>query len=267
MKTQAFRLLALGDVVGEKSTLFLRRALPRFRKEQKVDFCIANGENSARRGGIDPESAELLFSAGVDLVTTGNHVFRQRSVYDFLDGAGSLLRPCNFPDSCPGRGYTVVNLSGLRVLVINVMGTLFMDALGNPFEAVEKILAAQEGKYDFAVCDFHGEATSEKRGFGLHFDGRISVIFGTHTHVPTADLSILPRGSGYITDLGMCGPVDSVLGMKKEGAIARMMTHMPTYYEIGPGPVEAQGALFTLDPQSGRVLAVQPVRLREEDEN
>jgi len=265
MKTQVFRLLCLGDVVGERTTLFLRRNLPRFRKEKNVDFCIANGENSARRGGIDIESAEMLFSAGVDLVTTGNHVFRQREIYDFLDGAGSLLRPCNYPSSCPGKGHAILSLSGLRLLIINVMGTLFMEPLASPFETVERILSLEEGKYDLAVMDIHGEATSEKKALGFHFDGRIHVIFGTHTHVPTADLSLLPKGSAYISDLGMCGAVDSVLGMKKDLAIEKFLKHMPTRYEVGTGKIEAQGALFTIQPDTKRVLEIEAVRLGEDD--
>ena len=264
MKTQAFRMLALGDVVGEAATLFLRRSLPRFRKEKGLDLVLANGENSSRRGGIDLESTEMLFSAGVDLVTTGNHVFRQREIYDFLDGAGSLLRPCNFPAACPGRGYAILSLSGLKVLVINVQSTLFMDALANPFEAVEKILEREAGRFDLAFCDFHGEATSEKKAFGYHFDSRIHAIFGTHTHIPTADLQILPGGSGYITDLGMCGARDSVLGMEIGVATEKFVTHMPTYYRTAQGPQEAWGAIFELDPATGRCLAVEQVHLTEE---
>lgn len=257
-------MLALGDVVGQEATLFLRRELSRFRKENRVELVIANGENSARRGGIDRESAEMLYAAGVDLITTGNHVFRQYEIYDFLDGAGSLLRPCNYPAVCPGRGHTVLSLSGLRVLVINVQGTLFMEALANPFEAVEKILAAEAGKYDLAVCDFHGEATSEKKCFGYHFDSRIHAVFGTHTHVPTADLTILPGGSGYITDLGMCGAVNSVLGMERDAAIRKTMTHMPTRYQVATGPQEAWGALFDLDPDTGKCLSVEQVHWIDE---
>lgn len=256
-------MLALGDVVGQEATLFLRRTLPRFRKENRVDLVIANGENSARRGGIDRESAEMLYASGVDLITTGNHVFRQYEIYDFLDGAGSLLRPCNYPASCPGRGYTILSLSGLRVLVINVQGTLFMESLANPFETVEKILAAEEGKYDLAFCDFHGEATSEKKCFGYHFDSRIHAVFGTHTHVPTADLAILPKGSGYISDLGMCGAVHSVLGMDPEVAIRKTMTHMPTRYQVAGGAQEAWGALFEMDPDTGRCLSTEQVHLTE----
>jgi metallophosphoesterase (TIGR00282 family) len=263
MKTQVFRLLALGDVVGEESTRFLQVKLPRFRQEHRLDLVIANGENSSPRGGIDPLSAQTLFSAGVDIITTGNHVFRQRDIYDFLDGAASLLRPCNYPDSCPGRGYGVYRFLGWRVLVINVQGTLFMESLASPFETVEKILSREEGKYDFALCDFHGEATSEKAAFAHLFDSRISAVFGTHTHVPTADARVLPGGTGFITDLGMCGGVDSVLGMKKEIAIEKFLSHMPTRYQVASGPVEAQGSIFSIDPETGRCLEVEPVVIRE----
>lgn len=265
MKTRAFRLLCFGDVVGEKSSLFLRRYLPLFRKEKGADLVIVNGENSALRGGIDKESAEQLFAAGVDVITTGNHVFRQRSVYNLLDGAESLLRPCNFPASCPGKGYTLVNVSGLRILVINVQGTLFMESLASPFETVEKILSREEGKYDFALCDIHAEATSEKKAFAIHFDSRISAVWGTHTHVPTADLQILPGGTGYITDLGMVGGSDSVLGMKKEIAVEKFLTHMPTYYQVSDSDTEAWGALFDIDPETGKCIGVEQIHLTEKE--
>ena len=263
MKTQAFRLLALGDVVGEAASLFLRKTLPRLRSELGADLVIVNGENAARKGGIDKESAEMLFAAGADLITTGNHVFRQREIYDFLDGAVSLLRPCNYPDACPGRGYAIVNLSGLRILAINAMGTLFTEPLDNPFQKVEKILQAEEGKYDLSVCDFHAEATSEKRSFGYHFDGRIHVIFGTHTHVPTADLQILPKGSAYITDLGMCGAKDSVLGMEICAAKEKFVTRMPTRYRVAEGKCEAWGAFFELDPEQGTCLSTRQIHITE----
>ncbi|MBR2616085.1 MAG: YmdB family metallophosphoesterase [Clostridia bacterium] len=256
-------MLALGDVVGEAAGLFLRQTLPRFRRERGVDLILANGENSAVKGGIDRASTELLFSAGVDLITTGNHVFRQREIYDLLDGAGSLLRPCNFPAACPGVGHTVLSLSGLRILVINVQGTLFMEPLASPFETVEGILKKEEGRYDLAFCDFHGETTSEKKAFAYHFDSRLNAVFGTHTHVPTADLQVLPGGTAYISDLGMCGPRDSVLGMEKDGAIRKFITHMPTWYKVASGPREAWGALFEFDPDSGKCLSLEQVHLVE----
>lgn len=257
-------MLCLGDVVGERGVDLLCRRLPSLRDEWGIQMVITNGENASRRGGIDRISVERLLSAGVDVITTGNHVFRQREIYDLLDGADSLLRPCNFPGACPGQGYTVRSFSGLRILVINVQGTLFMEPLHSPFEEVEKILKKEEGKYDLAFCDFHGEATSEKIAFAHHFDSRLHAVFGTHTHVPTADLRILPGGTGFITDLGMCGGVDSVLGMKKEVAIEKFLTHMPTPYQVADGPVEAWGALFDFDPDTGRCLAASQVRFTQE---
>ena len=264
MKTRAFRLLCFGDVVGEKSCFYLRRVLPELRKREGADLVIANGENSARRGGVDPESAEMLYAAGVDLITTGNHVFRQRSVYDLLDGADSLLRPCNYPATCPGKGYSILNLSGLKVLVINVMGTLFMESLTSPFESVERILEREAGNYDFALCDIHAEATGEKKAFATYFDSRIAAVFGTHTHIPTADLRILPGGTGYITDLGMVGGENSVLGMKNEIAVAKFTTRMPTYYEVAEGKTEAWGAIFDIDPDTGKCIATRQIHLTEE---
>ena len=258
-------MLCFGDVVGEKSTLFLRRRLPLFRKEIGADLVIVNGENSGRKGGIDIESAEQIFAAGADVITTGNHVFRQRSIYDLLDGAESLLRPCNFPATCPGKGYTVVKVSGLRILVINVQGTLFMEPLSSPFETVEKILHREEGKYDFALCDFHGEATSEKKAFATYFDSKISVVWGTHTHVPTADLGILPGGTGFITDLGMVGGKDSVLGMKKEIAVEKFLTHMPVYYQVSESETEAWGAIFDIDPDTGKCIFTKQIHLMENE--
>jgi len=251
--------------VGEQSTLFLSRVLPKLRAETKADLVIVNGENAARGNGVDPLSVKTLLLAGADLVTTGNHVFRRREIYDFLDGAGSLLRPCNYPGSCPGKGYTVLNLSGVRVLAVNLLGTLFMENVASPFETMEKILKTEAGNYDFAVCDLHAEASSEKKAFAYHFDSRVSVVFGTHTHVPTADLQILPGGTGYITDLGMCGPIRSVLGMEKDLAISRFLTHMPTPYRTATGPIEVQGALFSLSAETGKVIETKPIRFSQED--
>lgn len=266
MKTQPFRLLALGDVVGEVGVAALKQRLPFLRKELGADLVIANGENSAKQNGIGRESAGMMYHAGVDLITTGNHVFRRKEMYDFLDGAQSLLRPCNYPGVCPGRGYAVITVSGIRILIVNLLGTLFMDPLASPFETMEKILGTEKGKYDFAVCDFHAEATSEKKAFACHFDGRLAAVFGTHTHVPTADLQILSGKTGYITDLGMCGPKDSVLGMKKELAVSRFLTRMPTYYETACGAAVLQGALFEIDPTTGETLSVSQI-LEELEEN
>ena len=261
---QIFRLLCLGDVVGPAAALFLRRRLPGFRDKTGCDLVIVNGENAARHNGIDREGMELLFAGGADVITTGNHAFRQKEIREVLDGADFLLRPSNFPDHLPGRGHTVRRFGGYRVLVANVQGTLFMEPLASPFEAMEKILAAEAGKYDFAVCDIHAEATSEKIAFARTFDGRLAAVFGTHTHVPTADWQVLPGGTGYVTDLGMCGAVASVLGIKTENAVNRFIDHLPTPYAPAEGEIRATGAVFDIDPGTGKCLAVKPVTITED---
>lgn len=262
MKTQTLKILAIGDVIGEKGCFFLRKVLPRLRAEEGAELVIVNGENSARTNGIDLGSAQLLFEAGADVITTGNHVFRRREVYDYLDGAASLLRPSNFPGECPGRGSCIQTFGGYRVLIVNLLGTLFMDSLASPFETMDKILKAEAGRFDFAVVDFHAEATSEKLSFAHDFDSRVAVVFGTHTHVPTADLGILPGGTGYITDLGMCGPSDSVLGMKKEIAIARFRTHMPSRFEVASGNCLLTGAVFEVN-EEGKTVSTKFIRVDE----
>lgn len=255
--------MAIGDVIGETGTLFLRRRLPALRSEKQADLVIVNGENSARGNGISPESAEMIFASGADVITTGNHVFRQKNAYELIENSGSILRPANFPDVCPGRGYLLENFAGVRTLIMNLQGTLFMEALASPFETCERILEREKGRYDVALCDFHAEATSEKAAFARHFDSRLSAVFGTHTHVPTADLTVFPGGTGFITDLGMCGAKDSVLGMDAALAATRFLTHMPTPFRAATGPCRATGALFEIDPQSGNTLFAEFVTLEE----
>ena len=258
MKEQTFKILAIGDVVGEAGTAFLEKRLPALKAEHRPELVIVNGENACRNNGLDPAGAERIFAAGADLITTGNHVFRKKELYPVLDGEALLLRPANFPGECPGKGTVIAPFRGVRILAVNLLGTLFMESLASPFETMEKILRAEEGRYDFAVCDFHAEATSEKIAFARHFDGRVAVVFGTHTHVPTADLQIFPGGTAYITDLGMTGPADSVLGMKTESAIRRLVSKMPSYYEVADGPCVLQGALFECS-DAGKVLSTRQI--------
>ena len=261
MKTKPIRFLCLGDVVGEGACLHLQRTLPALQGKLAADFVIANGENSANSNGIHRQSAQLLFSAGVDLITTGNHVFRHREYWEELDGVPSVLRPSNYPGTCPGRGFGVFLVASRRVLVVNLLGTLFMEALASPFETMEKILRDMEGKYDFALCDFHAEATSEKGAFAHHFDGRVSAVFGTHTHVPTADLRILPGGTGFITDVGMCGAQNSVLGLDPALAVDRFLTHLPGRFTPAGGEMIVCGAVFDIDPDTGKTVYTEQVRL------
>ena len=247
------KLLALGDVVRNVSCNHISRNLWKFRRENGIDIVVANGENSADNGGIDRQSAETLLSYGVDVLTTGNHVFKSYDAKQLLDENKYVIRPANYPEALPGYGYTLFSAAGKTFLIINVMGIVQMEPLADPFTAVEKILEKNRGKYDISVLDIHAEATSEKRAMGLFFDGKINVIFGTHTHVQTADEQILPRGTGYITDLGMCGPDNSVLGIDLKCIVEKLRMHTPVKFTVSGTKITAHGAVFTLDGESGKV--------------
>ena len=252
------KILALGDVVGSGGVEYLRARLRRFKRENGIDLTVINGENSAKGNGIDPCSAEALFDAGADALTTGNHVFRINAFYDYLENERFVIRPLNFPATAPGRGAVTVDLGMTRVLIMNVMGTVGLEPLGCPFDAVEKALEENKGRYDISVLDIHAETTSEKAAIARYFDGRINVVFGTHTHVQTADARLLPKGTGFITDLGMCGPTDSILGVKSEIIIDKLRSHMPKKFEFADGEIAATGAVFTLE--GGKVTKVEAVR-------
>lgn len=259
------RLLCVGDVVGRAGRKAVLRHLPRLVADNAIDFVLVNGENAAGGFGLTESICAELIDAGADVVTTGNHVWDRRETLVFIEREPRLLRPLNFPAGTPGRGANLFTArSGARVLVINAMGRLFMDPLEDPFAAVERELAACPlgAGADVVVIDFHAEATSEKMAFGHHFDGRASVVIGTHTHVPTADHMLLPGGTAYMTDLGMCGDYDSVIGMDKEEPIRRFTT------KIGQGRLEPADGAATLsalaveiDAASGHATALAPLRL------
>ena len=254
-----FNILMLGDVVGQNALAYLEKNLWRVRGELGASFAVVNGENVAVGNGIDPASAERLFRAGADVITTGNHVFRRKEVKSYLDDEPRLLRPANYPPACYGSGAYIADADGLRVLTVNLLGTVYMDPLASPFEVADKILAENKGTYDLAVVDFHAEATAEKIALGHYLSDRVVAFAGTHTHVATADLTVLPAGCGYITDLGMCGPEGTVLGVKKELIIEHFTTKMPVRHEIGDGKTVCHGALFTVDRATRRCIAARPV--------
>ena len=254
------RILALGDVVGQVAIEYLADKLWAFRSKEKIDFCVANGENATEIRGISAADAEALLGTGVDLITLGNHAFGMKDIYSYLDAnEHSIIRPANYPTDAPGVGYTVCDVNGWRVLCINASGRIYLDPLASPFDTVDRILEREDGRYDLALLDIHAEATSEKLALGRYFDGRIQVMFGTHTHVPTADEQILPHGSGYITDLGMCGPVDGILGTDADAVIHRFRTLMPTRFSVASGDVKAQGVIFDVDESAGKVRSVKRV--------
>lgn len=254
-----FNILMLGDVVGQASLEYLEKNLWRISKEKNVSFAVVNGENVAVGNGIDCESARRLLMCGADVVTTGNHVFRRKEIKEMLDDEPRLLRPANYPTACYGSGFTIAEADGLRILVMNLLGTVFMDPLTSPFECADKILAENKGKYELAVVDFHAEATAEKIALGYYLADHVTVVAGTHTHVATADLTVLPEGCGYITDLGMCGPEGSVLGVKKECIIEKFVTRMPVRHEIGDGKIVCRGALFEIDRLSRRCISAEAI--------
>lgn len=255
-----YRILALGDVVGPEAVKYIGERLWSFRRENKINMVICNAENAAVGNGLDPQSADKLLAGGCDILTGGNHIFRKKEIRRYLEDSRNLIRPANYPFGTPGDGYTIANIDGFRVLVINVLGTIYMEPLACPFATVERILERESGRYDLAALDIHAEATSEKIALGRCFDGRIQVVFGTHTHVATADTQILPKGSGYVTDLGMSGPPDGVLGIRADIIIEKLRTKLPVKFELAEGKTEVNGVIFSLDADAKRCVGVSRVK-------
>jgi 2',3'-cyclic-nucleotide 2'-phosphodiesterase len=228
---QSVSILFVGDVVGGIGRRTLLALLPVLRERYAPQFVVVNAENAAGGIGITPKIADELFSAGVDVITLGNHTYRHREIYDYLDTQERILRPANFLRSQPGHGWCVVSHDGVRLGVVSLSGNLFMDAASPAFAQADAALQALEGQVDHVLVDMHAEATSEKVGLGWHLDGRVTAVVGTHTHVPTADARILPGGTAYITDVGMTGPRGGVIGVKRELAIQAMLTRLPIRFE------------------------------------
>lgn len=253
-------ILCIGDVCGNIGCEHLRRVLPAIKRENQVDFIIVNGENSADGNGILPHSAALLFDAGVDVITGGNHTFRRREIFDTLEENPRLLRPSNMPKTAFGKGYGIYDYGRFSVGVINLLGTTYMESMDCPFREADRILDIMQTEgVKIIIVDFHAEATSEKRALGFYLDGKVSALFGTHTHVQTADEQILPHGTGYITDVGMTGPVQSVLGVKPEIVISKFMDRMPVRFALSDGECELCGVLFTIDEKTGLCHGVKRI--------
>jgi 2',3'-cyclic-nucleotide 2'-phosphodiesterase len=251
------RVLFLGDVIGKPG----RKALEYYLKTVSADFKIANGENLAGGIGITPTIALEVLSSGIDAITTGNHVWKKKEIFPFLMEERRVLRPLNYPPGTPGFGYVVLNKNGRRLCVANIEGRTFMTPLFCPFRSMEELLSQVEQGVPILV-DFHAEATSEKIAMGWFLDGKVAACVGTHTHVQTADERILPNGTGYISDAGMTGPVDSVIGMDKVAVLERFITQLPQKYEVGKNDVEVQGVLLTIDVDSSRCVAIERIKER-----
>jgi len=258
------RLLFLGDVVGRPGRRALGLVVPRLTASEGVDFAVANCENASGGKGIDPQSAEELLDAGVDVLTSGNHIWQNRDIVAYLSEQGRLLRPLNFPPGVPGVGWTVRRGRGAAgpVAVLNLIGRVFMAPVDCPFRAAAAAVEQLTREAKVIFVDMHGEATSEKVGMGRFLDGKVSAVIGSHTHVQTADETVLPGGTAYLTDAGMCGPEDSILGVKTEQVLRRFVTQMPTRFEVAAGPVIVQGVLIDVDEVTGRATGIRRIRER-----
>ena len=251
------RILFIGDIVGKPGRETVAHILPELKEELAPDFVIANGENAAGGIGITKETAQAVLQSGVDVLTMGNHVWAKQDVYPYLDEEPRILRPANYPTG-PGRGFAVYStVSGESVGVVNLCGRVFMDHLENPFRAADDILETLRRQTAVIIVDFHAEATSEKTALAWHLDGRTSAVIGTHTHVQTADERVLPGGTAYITDVGMTGPVDSVIGVKKELMISRFITQMPTKFEVAEGETILSAVVIDIDSASGKAVGIE----------
>lgn len=259
------RLLFLGDVVGRSGREAVLRHVPELIRALRIDVVVINGENAAGGYGIHDKLAQEFYAAGVDAITLGNHTWDQRELISTIDQDPRLLRPVNFPESTPGRGAVLLtDRRGRKVLVIALLARLFMDAHDDPFGAIEKVLRGHRlgGSVEAIVVDFHGEATSEKMAMGHFLDGRVSLVVGTHSHIPTADAQILPHGTAYITDAGMCGDYDSVIGMRKEVSVARFSRRLPTEKMVpAEGEATVCGVFVETDDKTGLARHLAPVRI------
>jgi hypothetical protein len=246
-------ILAIGDIVGRPGRRAVSQLLPGLRQQYGSDLVIANGENAAGGLGLTPTTAKELFDAGVDVLTSGNHIWAQKEIIPYLDGDMPILRPLNYPPGVPGKGYTVIG----QVAVVNLMGRTFMGDFDCPFRAMDQLLTELESP--IIIVDFHAEATSEKVAMGRYLDGRVSAVLGTHTHVGTIDAQLLPHGTAYVTDIGMTGPIDSVIGDDTEAVIQRFLTQMPHHLSVGKGKTAFNAVLVRVADDTGRAISIERI--------
>jgi len=259
------RILFVGDVVGAPGRRIARFRLKGLVRDLGADLTIVNGENAAGGAGLTQATAEELFAAGADVITTGNHVWDKREALGLLEREPRILRPANYPEGSPGKGVVVVSARDTSVAVVNLMGRVFMPLVDDPFRTADRILDGLRGVARVVMVDFHAEATSEKSAFAWYLDGRVTAVLGTHTHVATADARVLPGGTAFISDVGMTGPFDSVIGVRKEQAIERFRTSRSIPYETADGDIRLAAVRVDVDPASGRALAIERIEIGESD--
>ena len=257
------KVLFIGDIVGKPARNYLKEILISVRKDLGVDFVIANGENAAGGSSITPDTAGDIFSAGVDVITSGDHIFKKKEAREVLD-TRDLIRPLNYGESSAGKGYIIKEVSGVKIGVINLIGRVFMQPVDCPFKAVKSILEDVKKKAKIIFVDIHAEATSEKLAMGYFLSGKVSAVMGTHTHIPTADQRIIDNFTAYITDAGMTGSFDSILGREKHQIIERFITNMPLRFNLAQGDVRMQAVLVEVDKKSGKALSIERVEYRKE---
>ncbi len=257
------KVLFIGDLVGNAGRKALRQGVPKLVERLKIDFVIANAENAAGGFGITTSVGEEIFSLGVDILTSGNHIWDKKEGIAYITKENRLLRPANYPEDVPGYGSIVVNTpSGEKIAVLNISGRVFMNQADCPFKTSKKEISELKKQTNVIVVDFHGEATSEKSAFGWFLDGDVSAVIGTHTHVQTADETILPNGTAFITDVGMTGPINSIIGIKKELIIKKFLTHMPVRFEIAKGEYMLSAVVIDIDSKTGHATNIQRLQLK-----
>ena len=255
------RILFIADVVGAPGRRALAERLAAIRAEHEIDACVVNGENAADGIGITPRLADQLLGLGVDAITLGNHAFRRTEIADYLEASDRVVRPANMARGTPGRGLAVVPVGDAKLGVINVLGSLFLHPATSMFEIVDELVEQARAETSLVLVDVHAEATSEKAALARWLDGRVTAVVGTHTHVQTSDARLLPKGTAFITDAGMTGPHDSVIGVEADLAIRRMRTGLPVRFETAQGGVRIEGAVVTCDPSSGKASAIEALRV------
>ena len=258
------RVMLVGDVIGRPGRRAFREYVQKLRKEKKIDVVIANGENSAAGKGLTRTSLDELYSGGADIITTGNHVWDKKDVMEFIDSEPFLIRPANYPEGTPGKGYCLYPFKAKTIGVMNLSGRTFMPALDCPFQKAEELLKEMQGQCDLIFLDFHAETTSEKMALGFYLDGRITGLVGTHTHIQTADERILPRGTAYITDLGMVGPWNSVLGVRTDNIIYKFTTGLPVRFEVeDEGPRVFSAVIVETDDKTNKAVGIERILITE----
>lgn len=251
------KILFIGDIVGSPGRKAIKELIPKIKKKEKIEFVIANGENAAGGSGITPRLAEELFDSGVDVLTSGDHIWKKKEIFELLDSQDNILRPANYPPGVYGTGASVVKAkNNTQVGIINLVGRVFMEAVECPFRKASEEIETLKKKTKIIIVDIHAEATSEKIALGWYLDGQVSAIIGTHTHVQTADEKILPQGTAYITDAGMTGPHDSVIGRNKEHILARFLTQLPTRFEMAEDDIQLNGVIVDVDPKTGKASSI-----------